>query len=159
MRKKIEAIVENGILGLLEEYLDWYGQLSENARVIFETLFEDDELNLSKNGQNIVNFWSESISNSCTEQEINFAYECTNSKETELNENFFNIFPKMFATILLQLKALKIENDTLTKEQEVAYQVIDYLGRETLGNKKFVKMVQEEVTHKNQNEDEEKAGL
>ena len=152
MNKKIEAIIENGILGLMEEYFDWYGELNDKVSYIFETMFEGEEFELSQNGKVVAEFWSNSISRSCSEEEVNLAYECSITKENELNENFYNIFPKMFSDILLQIKEINLKNMVLTQEQEIGYQVIEYLGKETLGANKFIKMVKEEIAKKNESD-------
>jgi hypothetical protein len=58
----------------------------------------------------------------------------------------------MFSDILLQIKEINLKNMVLTQEQEIGYQVIEYLGKETLGANKFIKMVKEEIAKKNESD-------
>jgi hypothetical protein len=107
-------------------------------------LFEDKNFKLSQNGKNVFKVLEESISRGCTREEISIAYKSVTHKETGLNGNFYNIFPKMFADILLRKKALKIESKTLTKEEQVGCKVLEFLGVENLGLD-FFKMTKERM--------------
>ena len=155
MEKQIKVIIENGIIGLLEEYFDWYGELNDAAQFIFDTLFEDEEFNFSEKGKNVVEIWAKSIEESCSSEEIALAYDCVKDKSAEFNEDFYNIFPKIFANLLLEVKEFKAENKPVNDEMQVAYQVVEYLGRQTLGANKFVKMVKAETVEKNENDKQE----
>lgn len=143
---KARYIAQNGIIETLVDFFDCNTMLSNNAEYIKELLFKNDEYDLSESGIEVVDHLEHSIKSSCSESDIEKAYNKVKDIESELNSDFYDLTPKIFANSLINIREKKQNGLPVSETQKTAFDVVDFLGKSHFGEKEFLKLAKQEVS-------------